>query len=101
MLLSMLAILLPTNIFIIGFCGLFLWKKNLISILISLEVMFLSANLGFILASLIIDDAAGFVFSIIILTLAGIEISIGLALIILIYRQYGNIYVQTISKLKS
>lgn len=63
--------------------------------------MFLAANLGFILASLAIDDAAGFILSIVVLTLAGIEVSIGLALIILIYRRYSSIYVQNIAKLKS
>jgi len=69
--------------------------------LISLEIMFLAANLGFILVSLVIDDAAGFIFSIIILTFAGIEVAIGLALIILIYRRHSSIYVQNISKIKS
>jgi len=63
--------------------------------------MFLAANLGFILVSLVIDDAAGFIFSIIILTFAGIEVAIGLALIILIYRRHSSIYVQNISKIKS
>lgn len=101
MLLGILTVILPTNIFVLGLIGLFLWRKNLISMLISLEVMFLAANVGFILASIYIDDVAGFIFSLIILTLAGIEVSVGLALIILVYRRYGNIYVQSISKLKS
>jgi len=69
--------------------------------LISLEIMFAAVNLGFILASIVIDDAVGFVFSVFILTLAGVEVSIGLTLIILLYRRYGNIYVQNIAKLKS
>lgn len=101
MFLHLLTIFLPTNIFILGFLGLFIWKKNLISMLISLEVMFLAANIGFILASLAIDDAAGFIVSIVVVTLAGIEVSIGLALIILIYRRYSSIHVENISKLKS
>lgn len=101
MFLHLLTIFLPTNIFILGFLGLFIWKKNLISMLISLEIMFLAANIGFILASLAIDDAAGFVVSMVVVTLAGIEVSIGLALIILIYRRYSSIYVGNINKLKS
>jgi NADH-quinone oxidoreductase subunit K len=101
MLLRLLTILLPLNIFILGLFGVVLWRKNLISMLISLEIMFVAANVGFILASLVIDDAAGFVFSIMILTLAGIEVAVGLALIILIYRRYGNIYLQSVAKLKS
>lgn len=63
--------------------------------------MFLAANVGFILASLALDDAVGFVFSMIILTLAGAEISIGLALIILIFRKYSNIYIQSVGKIKN
>ena len=101
LLLHVLTVILPLNIFLLGVGGLFVWRKNLISMLISLEVMFLAVNVGFILASLAIDDATGFVFSIIILTFAGIEVAVGLALIILIYRRYATIYVQNISKLKS
>lgn len=63
--------------------------------------MFVSANLGFILASLAIDDAAGFMFSVIILTLAGIEVAIGLALVILIYRRCGNIYSRAVTRIKN
>ncbi len=69
--------------------------------LISLEVMFVAVNVGFILASIYIDDVVGYIFSLLILTLAGIEVSVGLALIILIYRRYGNIHVQSIAKIKS
>lgn len=101
MLLRLITILLPLNIFILGLFGTVLWKKNLISMLISVEIMFVAANLGFILASLVIDDAAGFAFSVIVLTLAGIEVAIGLALIILIYRRYGNVYLETVTKLKN
>jgi len=53
--------------------------------------MFLATNIGFVLASLQIDDGGGLIFSIIILALAGVEISIGLALIIIIYRRYFSI----------
>ena len=69
--------------------------------LISLEVVFLSTNLGFILVALLIDDIAGFIYSMLTLSLAGIEISIGLALIILIYRKFMSIQVEKIDKIKN
>lgn len=98
--LTALTLLLPTTIFILGLGGLVIWKKNLISLLISLEVLFLSVNLGFILVSLIHDDMAGIIFSLGILTMAGIEISIGLALTILIYRRHDDIHLRSLNKLK-
>lgn len=99
--LTALVLLLPTTIFVLGLAGLLLWKKNLISLLISLEVLFLSVNLGFILVSLIHDDMAGIIFSLAILTMAGIEISVGLALTILVYRRYDDIYLRSLNKLKA
>ena len=69
--------------------------------LISLEVVFLSTNLGFILVALLIDDIAGFIYSMLTLSLAGIEISVGLALIILIYRKFMSIHVEKIDKIKN
>lgn len=53
--------------------------------------MFLAANIGFVLASMQVDDAGGLIVSMIILALAGIEISIGLALVILIFRKFSQI----------
>ena len=47
------------------------------------------------------DDMAGIVLSLIILTMAGIEISVGLALTILVYRRYDSIYVQSLNKIKA
>jgi NADH-quinone oxidoreductase subunit K len=101
MVFELFVLILPTNIFLAGLGGLMLWRKNLISLLISLEVIFLSVNLGFILASLVIDDMAGVVLSMSILTMAGIEVSVGLAIIILIYRRHGTINVSSITKVKA
>lgn len=95
-----LSILLPAYLFILGLTGLILWKKNLIALLISIEIMFLATNIGFVLASLQIDDGGGLIFSIIILALAGVEISIGLALIIIIYRRYFSIWLYATRRIK-
>lgn len=96
----LLAIFIPTLIFVAGVVNLILWRKNLILLLIGLELLFLSANLGFILASLVIDDIVGYIFSMIIFAMAGVEVALGLALTIVIFRQYGNIYSESLTKLK-
>lgn len=93
--------LLPINLFVIGCTGVFVWRKNLVSILISLEIMFISANLGFVLAAIQIDDALGFVISLLSLTTAGLEISIGIALVLMVYRRYGSVETKKITKIKS
>jgi NADH-quinone oxidoreductase subunit K len=99
--LAELTTILTANILILGIMGLFAWKKNLIYIIISIEIIFLSANLGFILASIQIDDVVGYVYAMFILALAGIEVSIGLALIILVYRKFTNIKVQSTMRIKN
>lgn len=77
-----------------------MWRKNLILLLIGLELLFLSANLGFIMASIVLDDIVGYVFSMIIFAMAGVEVALGLALTIVVYRQYGSIYSENLTKLK-
>ena len=83
-----------------GLVGIFLWQKNLILILLGLEIAFLGANVGFVLTSLLLDDMAGYIFSLVSLTLAGAEVSLGLAIIIVVYRKFGNIYSRSLSHLK-
>jgi NADH-quinone oxidoreductase subunit K len=72
----------------------------LIFIIIGLEIAFLGSNVGFVLAATAIDDIAGYIFSLIALTLAGGEVSLGLAIIIIIYRKFGNIYSNQLQHLK-
>ena len=87
-------------IFITGVSGLILWRKNLIIVLISLEIIFLAIQMNFLLFSVFLDDILGYIFSIFILVIAGSEVSIGLALIILLYRLQKVIYTDTLSLLK-
>ena len=87
-------------IFIIGFCGMFLFRKHIINILISLELIILSININFIVISCFIDDLLGQIYSLLILTIAAAETSIGLAIIIVYYRLRGGISVDLISLLK-
>ena len=66
----------------------------------SLEVLFLSIQMNFLIFSSFLDDLLGYIFSIFILVIAGSEVSIGLALVILLYRLQKVIYIDTLSFLK-
>lgn len=93
-------ILLSFIIFLIGFCGMFLFRKHVINILISLELIILSININFIVGSCFFDDLLGQIYSLVILSIAASETSIGLAIIVVYYRLRGGISVDLISLLK-
>lgn len=78
-------------LFVIGLTGIFLNRKNLIVILMSVEIILLSINLNLILFSLYIDDAIGGFLSILILTIAAAESSIGLAIFVVYYRAHNSL----------
>jgi len=87
-------------LFIIGVIGVFITRKNIIIILMSIELMLLSINLLFIFLSIYLDDTIGQVFSLYILTIAAAESSIGLALIVIYYRLRHTISIDFISSIK-
>lgn len=92
---------LPILTFLAGLLSLILWRKNLVLVIIALEICFISSYIGFILSSLLLDDVVGFIFSLIGLTIAGTEVSLGLALIIIVYRKFDSIYTKKLEYLKS
>lgn len=75
-------------------------KTNIILILVSLEIHFLSYHLILISSSIILNDIAGIIFSLFCLTVAGAEVAIGLALIILFYRSNRVVGINYLNKLK-
>jgi NADH-quinone oxidoreductase subunit K len=81
-------LLLSLILFIIGIFGLFLSRKNIILIIMSLELMLLSINYNFLFLSTYLDDLLGQLFSLLILTIGACESAIGLALLICYYRTY-------------
>jgi NADH-quinone oxidoreductase subunit K len=91
---------LNTILFIIGLTGIFLLKKNVIVILMSIELMLLSINLNFIASSFFFDDLMGQIFSIYILTVAAAESAIGLAILVVFYRLRGIVSVDFINSIK-
>lgn len=87
-------------ILVIGSIGIFVFRRNLITILISLEIMLLSVHMNFLVSSIFLDDISGYIFSIFILVVAGSEVSIGLALTILLYRLQKDIRIEPLTLLK-
>lgn len=88
-------------IFILGVLGLSgSLKKNLVSVIISLELLFLAASSNFAITSLYVDDIVGSIFSIFILVLAGAEVAVGLALLVSIHKLLDSVYINNIQNLK-
>ena len=87
-------------IFTIGVAGIFLNRKNIIVILMSIELILLSVNINLVSFSIFINDISGQIFTLFILTVAAAEAAIGLAIIVAYYRNSGSIRVEDIYKLK-
>jgi len=87
-------------LFCISVAGLFLNRKNVIMLLVSLELMLLSVNINFVAFSRSLGDAAGQVFVFFILTVAAAEAAIGLAILVTLFRNRGSIDVADIDSLK-
>ncbi len=87
-------------IFTIGIAGIFLNRKNIIVILMSIELILLSVNINLVSFSVFINDLTGQIFTLIVLTVAAAEAAIGLAIIVVYFRNSGTIRVEEIDKLK-
>ena len=87
-------------LFTIGVLGIFLNKKNVIIILMSIELILLSVNINFVAFSVYLGDLSGQIFAMFILTVAAAEAAIGLAILVVFFRNFGSIEVQQINKLK-
>lgn len=87
-------------LFLLGIWGIFLNRKNIIIMLMSIELMLLAVNLNFLFFSVYLDDMIGQVFALLILTVAAAESAIGLALLVSYYRVRGSIAVELIHLMK-
>jgi NADH-quinone oxidoreductase subunit K len=87
---------LAVLLFFIGISGIFLNRKNIIILLMSVELMLLAINLTFIVFSVFLDDVVGQVFALFVLTVAAAESAIGLALLVVYYRVRGTIAIGSI-----
>ena len=91
---------LSSIVFSIGFLGIFINRKNIISILMSIELMLLAANINFVGFSNVLDDLYGQIFALFVLVVAAAEAAIGLAILIIFFNKSGTISVDFINKLK-
>ena len=97
---SFFFIIFSLVLFFFSILGIFITRKNLIIILISIELLFLSINFNFLIFSIFLDDSIGQIFSLMILTVTASEAAIGLAILIIFYRIRGIISVNFINSLK-
>ena len=91
---------LAAIIFTIGIIGIFLNRKNVIIILMSIELILLAVNINLVSFSIYLQDLVGQIFSMFILTVAAAEAAVGLAIIVIYYKNKGSINVEQISSLK-
>ncbi len=91
---------LAALIFTVGVFGIFLNRKNMIVILMSIELMLLAVNINFVAFSVFLHDLAGQVFTMFVLTVAAAEAAIGLAILVTFFRTKGTIAVEDISEMK-
>lgn len=87
-------------LFVLGVFGIFMNRKNVIVILMSVELILLSVNLNLVAFSAQLGDLTGQVFTMFILTVAAAEAAIGLAIVVIYFRNRGSIEVEDISTLK-
>src|SRR3978361_157439 len=93
-------LILGSLLFAISIVGIFLNRKNVIILLMAIELMLLAVNLNFIAFSHYLHDIAGQVFVFFILTVAAAESAIGLAILVLLFRNVGSIDVDDLGHLK-
>lgn len=88
------------SLFLIGILGLVLNRKNIIMILMSIELMLLAINLNFVVFSVFLDDLLGQLFTLFVLTIAAAESAVGLAILVVYYRIRGNISMEGIHTMR-
>jgi len=93
-------LLFSLELFLIGIWGLFLNRKNIIIMLMSIELLLLSVNLNFIFFSVYLNDQVGQIFSLFILTIAAAESAIGLAILVILYNVRYTIAVESLNIIK-
>ncbi len=93
-------LILGAILFCLGVAGIFLNRKNVIILLMSIELMLLAVNFNFIAFSRFLNDTAGQVFVFFILTVAAAEAAIGLAILVVLFRNHRTINVADLDAMK-
>jgi NADH-quinone oxidoreductase subunit K len=94
-------IVVSATLFIIGLIGFLVNRKNILLLLLALEIMLLAVNINFTVFSVFLDDLLGQIFTLIVLTVAAAESALGLAVLIVYYRVRGGIALDTVQTLRS
>ncbi len=87
-------------LFTLGIFGIFLNRRNIIVILMSIELMLLAVNINLVAFSSFLGDLTGQIFALLVLTVAAGEASIGLAILVVYFRNRGSIEVEDISRMR-
>ena len=87
-------------LFVLGVFGIFLNRKNVIVILMAIELILLSVNINLVAFSVFLDDMVGQAFAMFVLTVAAAEAAIGLAILVIYFRNRGTIAVDDINQMK-
>ena len=93
-------LVLAAMLFAISVVGIFLNRKNVIVLLMAIELMLLAVNMNFVAFSHFLEDTAGQVFVFFILTVAAAESAIGLAILVVLFRNISSIHVEDLGRLK-
>lgn len=91
---------LAALLFTIGVSGIFMNRKNVITIMMSIELMLLAVNVNFVAFSVYLGDVAGQIFTLFILTVAAAEAAIGLAILVVYFRHRGSVEIEDIHQLR-
>jgi NADH-quinone oxidoreductase subunit K len=94
-------IIVSVTLFTIGLVGFLANRKNILLLLLALEIMLLAVNINFVVFSVFLDDLLGQVFTLIVLTVAAAESALGLAILIVYYRVRGGLALDTVQTLRS
>ena len=93
-------LVVASALFTLGIFGIFLNRRNVIIILMSIELMLLAVNINFVAFSSFLNDLVGQVFAMFVLTVAAAEAAIGLAILVVYFRNRGSIAVEDINMMK-
>ena len=93
-------LLVAAILFTIGVVGIFLNRKNIIIIMMSIELILLAVNINFVAFSAYLGDMVGQVFALLVLTVAAAEAAIGLAILVVYFRNRGTIAVENVNLMK-
>ena len=93
-------LVLGAALFCISLAGIYLNRKNVIVLLMSIELMLLAVNINFVAFSVVLNDLVGQIFAMFVLTVAAAEAAIGLAILVVYFRNRGTIQVEDIDLMK-